>query len=168
MCQRLTFITHAAHPLIGSAARAVIPDCLITLSPPALGLCVLCKAINTPRAPFPLKSIGVLPLYCDESCESKIMQITVTFKWEEGQQRAHELWKIELRGDLKKLQDKLENVKGTIRVGKIEGKMKIGQEVKISKRDFKWIKNKKWMRQQGFCKMERVILQQKQQKLLNK
>lgn len=76
------------------------------------------------------------------------MQITVTFKWEEGQQRAHELWKIELRGDLKKLQDKLENVKGTIRVGKIEGKMKIGQEVKISKRDFKWIKNKKWMRQQ--------------------
>lgn len=79
------FITHAAHPLIGSAARAVTPDRLITLSPPAQGLCVLCKAINTPREPFPLKSIGVLPLHCDEICESKIKQITVTFKWEEGQ-----------------------------------------------------------------------------------
>lgn len=168
MCQRLTFITHAAQPLIGSTARAVVPDCLITLSPPAQGLCVLCKAINTPRAPFPLKSIGVLPLYCHESCESKIMQRTVTFEWEEWQERTRELWKIELRGGLKKLQEKLESVKGAIRVGKIEGKMKIGQELKISKRDFKWIKNKKWMRQQGFCKMERVILQQKQQRLLNK
>lgn len=43
----------------------------------------------------------------------------------------------------KKLKDNLENIKGAIRVGKIESKMKIGQEVKINKRDFKRIKNKK-------------------------
>lgn len=55
------------------------------------------------------------------------MQLTGTLKWEEGQQRTSELWKIKLKGDLKRLQNKLENVKGGIRVAKIEGTMKIGR-----------------------------------------
>lgn len=72
-------------------------------------------------------------------CKSKIrlLQLTGTFQREEGQQRARELRKIRLKGDLKRLQNKVENVKEGIRVAKIESKMKIGQEVKINKRYFK-------------------------------